>query len=76
MKTYCFKLYNQRHDFHFKLARLLCQEYETICIEDLNVKAMQRLYGRKISDLGKSIVFSQVVKFAIVAAKKILPLKI
>ena len=39
---------NQRHDFHFKLARQLCLNYEMICIEDLNVKAMQRLYGRKI----------------------------
>ena len=62
MKTYCFKLYNQRHDFHFKLARLLCQEYETICIEDLNVKAMQRLYGRKISDLGFS-EFVNILKY-------------
>ncbi|MBR1646362.1 MAG: transposase [Selenomonadaceae bacterium] len=43
---------NQRHDFHFKLARRLCLEYDTICIEDLNLKGMQKLYGRKISDLG------------------------
>ena len=42
----------QRHDFHFKLARRLCLEYDTICIEDLNLKGMQKLYGRKISDLG------------------------
>lgn len=48
------KVYNQRHDFHFKLARQLCIEYDTICIEDLNVKAMQRLYGRKIGDLAFS----------------------
>ena len=46
------KASNQRHDFHFKLARRLSLEYDTICIEDLNVKAMQRLYGRKIGDLG------------------------
>ena len=52
------KTTNQRHDFHFKLARRLCLEYDTICIEDLNVKAMQRLYGRKIGDLG----FSDFVK--------------
>ena len=45
------KAANQRHDFHFKLARRLCLEYDTICIENLNVKAMQRLYGKKISDL-------------------------
>ena len=48
------KTANQRHDFHFKLAHQLCLEYETICIEDLNVKGMQRLYGKKISDLAFS----------------------
>ena len=53
---------NQRHDFHFKLARQLCLNYETICIEDLNVKAMQRLYGRKISDLAFS-EFVNILKY-------------
>ena len=57
---------NQRHDFHFKLARRLCLEYDTICIEDLNVKAMQRLYGKKIGDLG----FSDFVKILKYEASK------
>ena len=48
------KTFNQRHDFHFKLSRRLCLEYETVCIEDLNVKGMQRLYGKKIGDLAFS----------------------
>jgi putative transposase len=56
------KTYNQRHDFHFKLARLLCLKYETICIEDLNLKGMQRLYGRKISDLAFS-EFVAILKY-------------
>lgn len=45
------KLANQRRDFHFKLSRKLCLEYEKICIEDLNLEAMQILCGKKISDL-------------------------
>ena len=53
---------NQRHDFHFKLAHQLCLNYEMICIEDLNVKAMQRLYGRKISDLAFS-EFVNILKY-------------
>lgn len=53
---------NQRHDFHFKLARRLCMEYETICIEDLNVKGMQRLYGKKIGDLAFS-EFVAILKY-------------
>jgi putative transposase len=53
---------NQRHDFHFKLARQLYLEYEKICIEDLNMKAMQRLWGRKISDLAFS-EFVNILKY-------------
>ena len=56
------KSVNQRHDFHFKLAHKLCIEYDTICIEDLNVKAMQRLYGRKIGDLAFS-EFVDILKY-------------
>ena len=56
------KSVNQRHDFHFKLAHRLCVEYDTICIEDLNVKAMQRLYGRKIGDLAFS-EFVDILKY-------------
>ena len=46
------KIANQRNDFHWKLANKLCGEYAVICMEDLNLKGMQKLYGRKISDLG------------------------
>ena len=56
------KTFNQRHDFHFKLARQLCLKYETICIEDLNVKGMQRLYGKKIGDLAFS-EFVNILKY-------------
>ena len=46
------KTANQRKDFHLKTAYQIVSEYSLICIEDLNVKAMQKRYGRKISDLG------------------------
>ena len=46
------KAANQRRDFHFKTALAICGRYSLICIEDLNVKGMQRRWGRKISDLG------------------------
>jgi len=48
------KVANCRKDYHFKLAKKLCENYATICIEDLNIKVMQRNWGRKISDLGHS----------------------
>jgi len=43
---------NKRKDFHFKTAKALVSEYDLLCFEDLNIKAMQRLWGRKVSDLG------------------------
>lgn len=42
---------NKRNDFQWKTALYLVKNYETICLEMLNIKAMQRLWGRKISDL-------------------------
>lgn len=56
------KVANQRKDFHFKLAKALAEKYATICIEDLNIKAMQKLWGRKISDLGHS-QFVNILKY-------------
>lgn len=46
------RIANQRKDFHFKLARNLALEYSLIAVENLNLKAMQKRWGKKISDLG------------------------
>ena len=46
------KIANQRRDFHYKLALEIVRRYASIFVENLNIKAMQRLWGRKISDLG------------------------
>ena len=48
------KIANQRRDFFHKLSNKLAGSYENIFIEDLNMKAMQMLWGRKISDLAFS----------------------
>lgn len=45
---------NLRKEFHWKLALQLVTDYDTICMETLNMRAMQRMWGRKISDLGFS----------------------
>ena len=55
------KIANRRRDYHFKLAKKLAEEYTLICIEELNIKAMQRLWGRKVSDLGHS-QFANILK--------------
>ena len=46
------KIVNLRKNFHYKTAYDICSKYTVICIEDLNIKAMQKLWGRKINDLG------------------------
>lgn len=45
---------NERRDAHFKLAHKLCDEYDTLGFETLNLRGMKKLWGRKISDLGFS----------------------
>lgn len=45
------KVSNRRRDWFFKLANQLVCQYAVICIEDLNLDGMKRLWGRKVSDL-------------------------
>jgi len=46
------KISNKRTDAHFKLSLKLLKQYDYLFFEDLNVKAMQMLWGRKVSDYG------------------------
>lgn len=45
------KIANQRRDFFFKLAHELTDRFDHLFFETLNLKGMQRLWGRKVSDL-------------------------
>ena len=45
---------DERRDAHFKLAHALCDEYDALGFETLNLRGMKKLWGRKISDLGFS----------------------
>lgn len=44
------KISRRRRDWFFKLSNQLVDEYAVICIEDLNLNGMMRLWGRKVSD--------------------------
>lgn len=48
------KIANQRQDYFHKLVNKLKDNYDNIFIEDLNMKAMTKLWGRKINDLAFS----------------------
>jgi putative transposase len=43
---------DKRENSHYQLAHELCDKFDTIYIETLYVGAMQKLWGRKVSDLG------------------------
>ena len=48
------KVKNQRRDEFHQLAKKLTNKYNVICIEDLNIAGMKKIWGRKISDLAFS----------------------
>jgi putative transposase len=45
---------NRRNAWHWETARALCTRYDTIYLEDLDLRGMQAMWGRKVSDLGYS----------------------
>lgn len=57
------KICNQRTDWFFKFAYQLIADYAIICIEDLNLKGMQKLWGRKINDIAFG-EFVQILEWA------------
>ena len=46
------RIADKRRDFAFKLAHELCDNFDILCFEDLNLNGMKKLWGRKVSDLG------------------------
>jgi putative transposase len=60
------RIADKRRDFHFKLAHLLCKHYDGLVFEDLNLAAMKKLWGRKVSDLG----FAQFIEILTFVALK------
>ncbi|MEM7538817.1 MAG: transposase, partial [Chloroflexota bacterium] len=53
---------NKRRDWFFKLAHELTSKFDYLFFETLNIKAMQRLWGRKITDLAFA-EFIQILKY-------------
>ncbi len=45
------KTANQRADHHWKLAIDLCQKFDVLFFEDLNLRGMKALWGKQVSDL-------------------------
>ena len=58
---------NRRCDWFWKMAHELTDKFDMLCFETLNLKEMQRLWGRKISDLAFG-EFLQILQW--IATKK------
>src|ERR671932_238731 len=58
---------NRRRDGFWKLAHKLTDQFDVLCFETLNLKGMQRLWGRKVNDLALGD-FLQILEW--VAKKK------
>ncbi|HEY9744257.1 MAG TPA: RNA-guided endonuclease TnpB family protein [Coleofasciculaceae cyanobacterium] len=61
------KVSNRRRDWQWILAHELTNKFDVLCFETLNLKGMQRLWGRKINDLALGD-FLQILEW--VAKKK------
>ena len=62
---------NQRNDYQWKLARRLLSEYDVICLENLNLKGMSRLFGKKLSDYGFYSFVQKLKYLAMVFRKRV-----
>jgi putative transposase len=56
------RIANRRTDWFFKLAHSLCDRFDTMYFETLNIAGMARLWGRKITDLAFS-EFLEILKW-------------
>lgn len=61
---------NRRRDWFWKLAHELTDKFNILCFETLNLKGMQRLWGRKISDLAFG-EFLQILEWMAKKKKKL-----
>jgi len=48
------RVVNKRRDWFFKVSHFLTDEFDQLFFEDLNLKGMQALWGRKVGDLARS----------------------
>ena len=45
------KIKRQRKDFRWKTTREMCKKYSIICLEDLCISGISKVYGRKMIDI-------------------------
>ena len=67
------RVVNKRRDFFFKLSHALTDRYDHLFFEDLNMKGMQAMWGRKVGDLARS-EFMSILSYVASTKNKIVHL--
>lgn len=62
----------KREAFHWSLANELLNKYDVLFFEDLHIKAMQMLWGRKVSDIGFHSFMSKLKYLAEIHNKNVI----
>lgn len=65
------KVKNRRKDYQFKLANSLTDDYDVLIFETLNIRGMQRLWGKKVSDLSFSSFVNIVSYYGTIKGKTV-----
>ena len=55
---------NQRSNWHWQVATKLVKQFDRLAFEDLNLRGMKALWGRKVSDLGFADFLSKQIWLA------------
>ena len=64
-------LTNRREEWQWQTARSILKEYDTVCLETLNLDGMKRLWGRKVSDLGFASFVNKLEYLAAMSGKEV-----
>lgn len=54
------KTSRQRSWFHHQISSWLVNNFDTICMEDLNIAGMKKMFGKSASDAGLATLVSQI----------------
>ncbi len=65
------RIERRREDWQWKTARAVLSEFDTVCLETLNLDGMKRLWGRKVSDYCFASFVNKLEYLANVSGKEV-----
>lgn len=71
LSRFCRRLTNQREEWQWQTARSILKEFDTVCLETLNLDGMKRRWGRKVSDLCLASFVNKLEYLASMSGKEV-----